>query len=203
MRDDELRRWNLQMFADEGEDENKGEGSEGGSAEDADNGGTQEKTFSQDEVNRLVEKRLAKERAKLKAETEKQVKDAQEEAAKLARMNAEQKREYEQEKLKQQMDAIKAENEALKKEALRTQLGQEAAAILKESKIEATPDILEFVVGDDAETTKAKIGKFVSVIQAQIKAHDIERATGSVPKNYGGSKDKPDPFQAIINKYHK
>lgn len=201
MRDDELRRWNLQMFADEGEDENKGEGSEGGSAEDADNGGAQEKTFSQDEVNRLVEKRLAKERAKLKAETEKQVKDAQEEAAKLARMNAEQKREYEQEKLKQQMDAIRAENETLKKEALRTQLGQEAAAILKESKIEATPDILEFVVGDDAETTKAKIGKFVSVIQAQIKAHDIERATGSVPKNYGGSKDKPDPFQAIINKY--
>ena len=203
MRDDELRRWNLQMFADEGEDGNEGEGSEGGSAEDADNGGAQEKTFSQDEVNRLVEKRLAKERAKLKAETEKQVKDAQEEAAKLARMNAEQKREYEQEKLKQQMEAIKAENETLKKEALRTQLGQEAAAILKESKIEATPDILEFVVGDDAETTKAKIGKFVSVIQAQIKAHDIERATGSVPKNYGGSKDKPDPFQAIINKYHK
>lgn len=203
MKADELRRWNLQMFADD-------EGSEDDSAEDKGNedaagaeSGESEKTFSQEDVNKLIERRLAKERAKLKAEAEKQVKDAQEEAAKLARMNAEQKREYEQEKLRQQMDAIKAENEALKKEALKTQLGQEAAAILKESRIEATPDILSFVVGDDAETTKANINKFVAIIQAQIKAHDVERATGSTPRSYSGSKDKPDPFQNIVNKYRK
>lgn len=207
------RRFDLQKFAEDGDDsQGTGKGEDGqetgddgdDSGEDGgDKGDNKPKTFSQEELDKIVEKRIAKERAKLKAEAEKQVKDAQAEAEKLAKMNAEQKRQYEQEKLQKQMEDIKAENAKLKAEAFRSELGREAASILKESDIDATQDILDFVVGEDAETTKNNITKFVGIIQAQIKAHDIKRATGSTPRNYGGSKDKTDPYDAIVNKYKR
>lgn len=125
---------------------------------------------------------------------DKAVQDALAEAAKLAKMNADQKQKYELEKLQK-------ENAKLKAAAAKIEMGKTAAAILKDHKIDATQDILDFVVGTDAEDTKGRIDKFVSIINAQIKAAEIARATGHTPRSYHNSGDAMTEIDRRIAKY--
>lgn len=141
----------------------------------------EEKKYTDKDVDDIVKKKLAKwEKAK-----EKELADAKAESEKLAKMNADQKKDYEMEKLQE-------ENAKLKAEAVRVELGKTASTMLKEHEIDATPDMLEFVVGKDAETTKANIDKFVGIIQSQIKAAEVKRATGTTPKSYGNNQGEPE-----------
>ena len=95
------RPWDLQLFADDPDPTGEPEDDKGSDGKDPEE--EKPKTFTQDEVNQMIEKRLAREKAKLKAETEEAVKTAQAEAAKLAKMNADQKREYEAQKKDEQI----------------------------------------------------------------------------------------------------
>lgn len=96
----------------------------------------EEKKYTDKDVDAIVNKRFAK----WKTEQEQAVKSAKEEAEKLAKMNAEQKQNYEIEKLQK-------ENEKLKQEAAKVELSRSATGILAEKGIEATQDVLDFVVG--------------------------------------------------------
>ena len=89
------------------------------------------------------------------------VKSAKAEAEKLAQMNAEQKQRYELEKLQKESAELKAAAE-------KVELGRTATSILREHKIDATQDILPFVVGADAEDTKGRIDKLVSIINVPV-----------------------------------
>ena len=88
----------LQFFA-----EQSGEGSDGApntepeqpSDSEEKHGEQQAKTFTQDEVNKIVSQRLERQKEQLKAK--------EDEAKKLSRMNAEQKANYELEKAKQML----------------------------------------------------------------------------------------------------
>lgn len=181
---DELRKWKLQLFADEPDPEEGGkpdnDNPDGGDPKknkpDDDKGG--EKKYTDDDVNGIVEKKFAK----WKAQHEKDLAEAKKEAEKLAKMNADQKKDYDMEKLK-------AENEKLKAEAARIELGKEATNILKEHEVDATQDILDFVVGKDADSTKSNIDKFVEIINVQVKAAEVKRAKGKTPKDFGDGGD--------------
>ena len=194
-----LKRLDLQLFAeDEGGDESGNtDPDEGKGGEDGDEGKPgpkegEEKKYTDADVNKLLNAKYAKMAEKFK----KELQEAKDEAAKLAKMNADQKKEYEIEKLKK-------ENEELKGQATRYELGKTATSILKENNIEATQDILDFVVGEDAETTKERITKFVGIITAQIKAAETERATGRTPKNYSSEGHEMSDFERRIKKYRK
>lgn len=89
------------------------------------------------------------------------VESAKAEAEKLAKMNAEQKQRYELEKLQKESAELKAAAE-------KVELGRTATSILREHKIDATQDILPFVVGADAEDTKGRIDKLVSIINVPV-----------------------------------
>ena len=148
---------------------------------------------NQAEFDRRVAKALETQKSKLSAGYAKDLDDAKKEAAKLAKMNADQKRDYDMEKLKE-------ENESLKKQAAKVELSKTASTLLKDQKVDATQDILDFVVGDDAEQTKANIDKFVGIIESVKKEVEVQRATGSVPKNYGGGEQLTE-IQKRIAKY--
>lgn len=191
---EELRRWNLQHFAeDDPEDEPDKPEADSGDEKESEEKPEEEKKYTDKDVDKIVEKKFAK----WKAKHEEDLATAKKEAEKLAKMNADQKKDYELEK-------IKAENEKLKADAAKIELGKEAANILKESKIDATQDILDLVVGSDADSTKANIDKFVEIIKAQIAAAEVERAKGKTPKSYGsGGKDDRTEIQRRIEKYRK
>lgn len=150
----------------------------------------EEKKYTDKDVDAIVNKRFAK----WKTEQEQAVKSAKEEAEKLAKMNAEQKQNYEIEKLQK-------ENEKLKQEAAKVELSRSATGILAEKGIEATQDVLDFVVGNDADDTNAKIDKLVKIVEYQLKKAEIARATGTTPKTMTNSGSQLSEFEKRLAKY--
>lgn len=206
--------FNLQMFAD-GSDAGVGTDTDGGAEtnpqgtepnangtkgkdgteskeseeKSKDKGG--EKKYSDDDVNDIVNKKFAI----WKSEHEKEVAEAKAEAEKLAKMNADQKKDYEIEKLK-------AENEKYKALQVRTELGKEASKQLKEKNIDATAEILDFVVGENAEATSKNIDSFVAIIEKQLALKEAERAKGKTPNSYNqGDQRTLSEFEKRIAKY--
>lgn len=186
-------KFNLQLFA-EGEGD---AGADAGADNTAAEGGEakvdprDEKKHSDNDVDRIVKSKYAK----WKADYDKELNEAKEEAAKLAKMNAEQKQKYE-------LDKITAENEKLKKQMARIELEKTSAGLLAEKNIDATQEILDFVVGDDAETTNANIDKFVKIVEAQVKKAEIARATGTTPRNITNNGNTMSEFDKRIAKYN-
>ena len=150
----------------------------------------EEKKYTDKDVDAIVNKRFAK----WKTEQEQAVKSAKEEAEKLAKMNAEQKQNYEIEKLQK-------ENEKLKQEAAKVELSRSATGILAEKGIEATQDVLDFVVGNDADDTNAKIDKLVKIVESQLKKAEIARETGTTPKTMTNSGSPMSEFEKRLAKY--
>lgn len=185
-------RWDLQRFADEpvdGEpapegDPVDGDPAPGGDPSDGDPAEpkpAQEKKYTDAEVDAILNRKFAKwQKAQDKA-----VADARAEAEKLAKMNSEQKRQYEAEKKDQLIKDQQAEIDRLKQDALRSELSKSAARIMKDDyQIIATQDMLDFAVGADAETTKANIAKLVGIIRDDRRLQEEKRARGTVPKAY-------------------
>lgn len=196
---DSLLKMDLQFFA---QGDNPGDDDPGYEGHDDENPGTEpgpysgegddntnkkpnkkEKLFTQEEVNRIVKERLAR--------ALKDKEEAIKEAEKLAKMNAEQKREYELEKLRR-------ENEELKKTQLRYELGREATKILGEAGIVADDDVLSFVVRDDAEQTQQAVETFISLVDKLADLRMKEKLKGRPPKK----DSQPGGFKNPFSKEH-
>lgn len=126
-----------------------------------------EKTFTQDEVNKIVQDRLAKEKAK----NEK----AQEEAKKLAKMNAEQKNQYMVEQLQKELEEYKT------KEA-KNDMIKEANSMLKEADINLPDEVVAMLIGDNADDTKICVDSFSKAFKTAVERAVNEKLKGKTPK---------------------
>lgn len=132
---------------------------------------TTEKTFTQEEVNTLIEKRLAKQEKSFN----KRIQEKLDEAEKLRQMNADQKAEYE---AKKQADYI-AELEA---KINRSGLEKEASKMLSENGLVADDKILGFVVKDTAEATQEAVDSFSTLVNDLADKKVSEMLKGKTPK---------------------
>lgn len=126
-----------------------------------------EKTFTQDEVNKIVQDRLAKEKAK----NEK----AQEEAKKLAKMNAEQKNQYMVEQLQKELEEYK--NKEAKNDMIK-----EANSMLKDNDITLPDEVVAMLIGDNAEDTKVCVDNFSKAFKTAVERAVNEKLKGKTPK---------------------
>lgn len=170
---------NLQFFAEGGEGGN-GEGTDGGTSTNSQDGqqaqnsqqsangeGEQNtgKTFSRDDVAKMI----AAETSKAKAAWEKDFEAKQEEAKKLAKMNAE-------EKLKHQLEQKESEINELKRQQTLTEMSKEASKMLSENELPFDDDLLSLLVSDDAEATK-KATNAVIAFASKIKKQNARQTT--------------------------
>lgn len=125
------------------------------------------KTFTQDQLEEIVKQRLAR--------AEKDKEKAVLEAEKLAKMNQEDKQKYEFEKLQR-------ENEELKLEKNRYSMGREATKMLSEVGITADDDLLDFVVKEDAESTKKAVQSFSKLLQTKVDEAVKDKLKGTSPR---------------------
>lgn len=152
-----------------------------------------EKTYTQAELDEYVNRIVKGKKAEWdKSQQKEQQKKAEEE--KVAKMDSDQKHQYELE----QKDKRIAE---LEKAAAKVELSKTATSILRESDIDATDDILNFVVGDDEDATKENIDKLVKIIETQIKKAEKARATGKTPKSYTNDGKEMSEIDKRIAKY--
>ena len=157
---------NLQLLASEGEAGEAGEPTaEPVAQEIGQEPVKEEKTFTQEEVNKMIEKRLAREKAK--AEQERL------EAEELAKLS-------EAERQKKLFEKQVAEFEAERAEWQASRLKEETRNQLRERNIMS--DFDEFVLGADAEATLDKLNRFEALLNKAVELAVNERLKGKAPK---------------------
>ena len=131
---------------------------------------TTEKTFTQEEVNKMI--RANVDRAVAKAHKDAQAKA--DEVEKLKQMNFEQKAKYEQDKANNRIKELEAE-------LVKKGLEQEATTILQKEGIKVNADVLAFVVKEDAEKTQQAVNSLVETINDLVNTKVNEALKGRTP----------------------
>ena len=129
-----------------------------------------EKTFTKDEVEQMISDRIKREREKAEADKA--------EAKRLAKMNADQKKDYEIDK------QTKRAEEAEKKLARYEMQGQ-ARKMFEESGVNVNDDDLSLVVTSEAETTQDNVNKLIAFAKRIREDVKNEMLTGKTPKTNG------------------
>lgn len=160
---------------------------------------TTEKTFTQEEVTKLIQERVAREQRK----TDEKIKDAIAEAQKLAKMNKHQQLQYENEKLLKELETYKTKD-------AKSQMKQEARSMLSQTGIEVVDeDLLDILVTENAEQTKNNVDIFANLLNKMVQANVEKALRQETPVNYQQSslskqdimaiKDDVERQQAIAN----
>lgn len=164
----------LQMFADDptgtdsaGTDPTGSQDPAGADLAGTEQKNEQEKKYTDEDVNRIIDRKFA--------EWEKKQSKAKSEAEKLAGMNAEQKEKYENEQLKKQVE------ELLRKDAL-GKMAAVARGMLGEKNISVSDDLIEMLISDDAEKTKSSVDSFINAFQAAVEKAVKDALKGNPPK---------------------
>lgn len=126
----------------------------------------QQPKYTDADVDEIVSKRLAK--------WEKQQAAKVEEAAKLAEMNAQQKAEYERDKVQKELDEYKRRDTA-------NAMVAESRRQLSEQGIAVSDDILARLVGETAEETKASVDAFSTAFTAAVEDAVKKQLAGKAP----------------------
>lgn len=126
----------------------------------------QQPKYTDADVDEIISKRFAK--------WEKQQAAKVEEAAKLAEMNAQQKAEYERDKVQKELDEYKRRDTV-------NAMVAESRRQLSEQGITVSDDILARLVGETAEETKASVDAFSTAFTAAVEDAVKKQLAGKAP----------------------
>lgn len=132
-----------------------------------------EKTYTQSEVNALLQSEVDRRITSALKKQERKNQEKLKEAQKLASMNEQEKFQYELE----QREAAIAEKE---KELALAENKAEASKILAEKGL--SPQLVDFVVAEDAETMSTNISLLERCFKESVKAEVNKRLAGNAPK---------------------
>lgn len=188
--------FDLQLFA--GED-GASEGAENGAEQQptgANNEGIQsegkqssELKYTDEDVNRLIRQKHA--------EWNKKQEQKESEAARLAKMSAE-------EKTQERMNALEAKLHEYEVKETRNEMMTQARNILHDKGYSVNDGILASLISDNADTTKANVESFVSLMKSEIEkgVNDKLKASGATgtPKKGASSGMTKEQILSIQNR---
>ncbi|HDI7342059.1 TPA: DUF4355 domain-containing protein [Staphylococcus aureus] len=173
-------KFNLQFFADQSDDPDEpgGDGKKGNPDKKEYDEGT-EITFTpeqQKKVDEILERRVAHEKKKADEILERRVahkkkkadeyakekaEEAAKEAAKLAKMNKDQKDEYERKQLEKELEQLRSEKQL-------NEMRSEARKMLSEAEVDSSDEVVNLVVTDTAERTKLNVEAFSNAVKKAV-----------------------------------
>lgn len=130
--------------------------------------GEPEKKYTDEDVNRIVQERLKREREKA------------DEAKKLENMTAQERAEHERDALKKELDELK------KADAL-NKMAQEARKMLSNEKINVSDGLVNMMVTSEAKTTKENVDNFIKMFKAAVQDAVKDSLRGKAPATGGSS----------------
>lgn len=170
---------NLQFFAEEGSP-----APEQGAPEEAEATETEQqdqptqtdsqKMFTQEELNKAVEKRMAR----YDRDHQSEVDDARNEATRLAKMNKDQKKDY-------QLDQANQRAQDAEEKLARYEMRDTVRQQLIDGGYIPTDDDISLIVTGDADTTKANGEAFLKTVERIKQSVREELLKGSTPKVSG------------------
>lgn len=183
-------KFNLQFFADQPDDpEEPGEDGKKGNLDKKENGEGTEITFTpeqQKKVDEILERRVAHEKKK----ADEYAKEKAEEAAKLAKMNKDQKDEYERKQMEKELEQLRSEKQL-------NEMRSEARVMFKDKDIDVSDELLDIVVSDSAETTKNNVDNLTKILDEMVQKKVQETLRQNPPKSFSKSGLSRDEILAI------
>lgn len=165
---------NIQLFADDGSGNDSGNDGQGNNDQVNDGQGNdgqtgqEPKVFSQEEVDKIVQGRIAKERKSW----EKQLQEQQTEAQKLEKMSEKEKKKYQEEKRIKDLDDREAA-------ITRRELTAQAKVQLADKGIPT--ELVEILILTDADSCKKSIETVEKAFQTAVQRAVEERIKGREP----------------------
>ena len=182
---------NLQYFAEEAASAPETGAPEGNEATESEQqsqheeqSSQSEKTFTQGEVNAMIKKRL--DRALKDKDSE--IESAKNEATKLAKMNKDQKKDYELQQAQQQAQEAEAK-------LARYQLRDTARKQLVDGGYTPSDADIDLVVTDKAETTKSNVNALLDMVERVKSSVRNDLLKGNTPQAGGSQVKAPDESQ--------
>ena len=127
----------------------------------------QEEMISKSEMEKIIKERVSREK--------KAAEKAVAEAEKLAKMNADEKREHERQKLEEELAEYKRKDQYYS-------LSREATNMLHEHGITADDELLGMIVKDTAEDTQTAVNSFVTLLNTKVEEGVKQALSGKSPK---------------------
>lgn len=165
-------------------DEAESKQAEGGSDNE------QPKTFTQAEVDKMVQKRMAR----YDRDHQKEVESAKSEATKLAKMNKDQKKDYELQQAQQKAQDAEAQ-------LARYQLRDTVRKQLVDGGFTPEESDIDLVVTADAETTKQNGDALLAMVERIRNDERQKTLSGSTPKVSGTQVKAPDAQEFMKYSY--
>lgn len=183
--------YSLQLFADEVQTEpandptepkakSKSDGTQESNEEKA--GEAQRKLYTDEDVDKLINRKFAEWQAK----KDKEINEAQ----KLAEMNEQQKAEYKLDKLQKELDEYK------NRETL-SEMAKTARSILSEQNINIPDELVSVLVTTDADTTSANVKAFAKAFTSAVSQAVEQKITHKEPKTGKSKTITKDDIMAI------
>lgn len=179
----------LKLYFDEGSDGGENGGTTGndnagnkGSATDQnkgtdnnDNGGDDRNTpkYTDADLDKIIEKKLAKWKRQAKAEVD--------EATRLANMTAQERAEAERDKLQKELDDLKRANTLAEME-------KTARGIFKEDGLDVPDNIISVLVDEDADETDKRVKSFGKAVKKMVQDEVKRQLTHKTPSQGTGGK---------------
>ena len=175
----------LQLFAEDGGDNGgvgaDGAGADGGAGNSSGAGGDGEKgkegdgkeaKYTDDDLDRILNRKFAEWQKKKDKEVD--------EARRLASMTAEEKKKQKQADMERQLNELLSEKK-------RSEMMAKARSILSERNIHADDALISMIVSEDAESTKKSIDTFANLFQKAVNKAVKDALKGEPPKTGTGS----------------
>lgn len=183
---------NLQLFADDGEDNTEDSANEKGEEK----GNEEEvKTFTEEEVQARIQsesdKRVTEALKTARAKWEKEEAEAKKEAERLQSLSQKEREEELKAKQLKELEETKAELE-------RVYLERDTIDRLTEENVPV--QFKDFLMGADAQSTNENIKAFKEVYEAEVQRGVEERLKGKTP-SAAGQKPKMDAWSLLSEKY--
>ena len=141
--------------------------------------------YTDEDVDKIVSKKIAKERERAKAEAD--------EAARLAKMTEQERTAAE---LKKALDEV----EALKAEKAQNEMRATARKMLSDANISVSDGLLNVLVTTDADSTKQAVDDFAAIFKTEVDKA-VKAKLGGEPPKVGGTKSlTKDDILAVENR---
>ena len=159
--------FDLQLFADEDTEDKSADNDDTSKKDDSEKENKPEPKYTDEDLDRIIQEK--------KAKWDKQAKEAEEEAKKLAKMNAQQKDEHERDKLQKELDKLRGEK-------ARADMAKEARRMCADANINVSDDILSSIITSDADTTKEAVESFIELFKSEVEKAVKEALKGNSVK---------------------
>ena len=188
-------RYGLQLFADgddggssgdDGDSGSDGEGDESGNDDDDDS--DNEKKYTDEEVDALIERKFAEWRKKHEKQQAKQ-----DEAERLKNMSDQERKDHEMEELRKQVNALQ------KKETM-SKMSATARSMLSAKGITVDDALVGMLISEDADATKSAVDAFITEFQDAVSKAVKDALKGEPPKAGGSSGLTKEQIMKVANR---